>query len=357
MDIDLFDYELPPALIAQFPAAERTHSRLLSIDPAGAALAEVRFSKIRNLLKPGDVLVANNTRVVPARVFARKPTGGKVEIMLERILGSTSALVQLRSNKPVRAQQRLVVSQSGLDQSDMDRSDMDQWRLVVIARRGPFHVIECAHDRDVIALFQVHGTMPLPPYINRVAVGDDFERYQTVYCRATGAVAAPTAGLHFDRPLIDELTRAGIHWVTVTLHVGAGTFQPVRVETVESHKMHREWIEVEQGACDRINQVKSRGGRVISVGTTAVRALESAARSGLLEPYSGDTALFILPGFRFNIVDALITNFHLPRSTLLMMVCAFAGYEKVMTAYRYAIDHHFRFYSYGDAMFVERQQS
>ena len=347
MDIDLFDYELPPSLIAQFPAAERTGSRLLTVDPASSALQSVRFGEITKLVKPGDVLVANNTRVVPARLFARKPTGGKVEIMLERILGGAAALVQLRSNKPVRDQQVLVVGQTPTDQR----------RLVVTGRRGSFFVVECDQGCDLVSLFRSNGSMPLPPYIDRAAVEDDFERYQTVYSSVIGAVAAPTAGLHFDQPLIDKLTRQGICWVTVTLHVGAGTFQPVRTETVESHNMHREWVEVDQEACDQINRVKSHGGRVISVGTTVVRALESAAQSGLLEPYSGDTEMFILPGYRFRIVDALITNFHLPRSTLLMMVCAFAGHEKIMTAYRYAIDHDFRFYSYGDAMFVERQRS
>ena len=344
MHTSLFDYDLPPSLIARFPATERTASRLLRLPPDGDAPATLRFAEIGTLLKPGDVLVANNTRVLPARLFARKPTGGSVEIMLERILGDNTALVQLRTNKPIRDGQMLIAGQS---------------KLVVTARRDGFFVVECQDGGDVAALFQSHGTLPLPPYLDRAVVAPDLERYQTVYASVDGAVAAPTAGLHFDQALIDQLRRGGIDWVTITLHVGAGTFQPVRAGAVESHRMHREWIEVEQPACDRINRAKSLGGRVISVGTTVVRALESAAQanqSGRLDAFSGDTELFIRPGYRFRVVDALITNFHLPRSTLLMMVCAFAGYEKIMQAYHYAIDHDFRFYSYGDAMFVERQR-
>ncbi len=341
METARFDYSLPPARIAQFPAAERTASRLLAVPADEAAPTALQFGEIGNLLKPGDVLVANNTRVVPARLFARKPTGGRVEVLLERILDGNTALVQLRANKPVRTRQTLVVGAA---------------KLLVCERRDGFFVIQC--DRDPATLFHSHGTMPLPPYIERAAVDEDFSRYQTVYSRVNGAVAAPTAGLHFDQHLIDQLRRAGIDWATITLHVGAGTFQPVRTESPAAHAMHREWIKVERRACEQINRAKSRGGRVIAVGTTVVRALESVALSAQadqLKPFSGDTELFILPGYRFRAVDALITNFHLPRSTLLMMVCAFAGYDKTMYAYHYAIAHDFRFYSYGDAMFVERE--
>ncbi len=344
MKTSLFDYQLPPSRIAQFPTAERTASRLLAmpLERPKDQPNVLRFGEIGTLLRPGDLLVANNTRVVPARLFARKPTGGKVEIMLERILDGSTALVQLRTGKPVRAGQTLLVGTA---------------KLVVVERRNGFFVIHCA-DCDPAALFQSHGTMPLPPYIGRTVVKEDFERYQTVYSRINGAVAAPTAGLHFDRALIDELRDAGIRWATITLHVGAGTFQPVRTESPADHRMHREWIEVDQPACEEINRVKSHGGRIIAVGTTVIRALESAAqasRSEQLKPFSGNTELFILPGYDFRVVDALITNFHLPRSTLLMMVCAFAGYEKTMRAYHHAIAHDFRFYSYGDAMFIERQ--
>ncbi len=346
MQTALFDYQLPSAQIARFPAAERTASRLLVVPPdrapqAPAAATMLRFGEIGALLRPGDVLVANNTRVIPARLFARKPGGGKVEILLERVLDANTALVQLRANKPIRPPQTLLAGAA---------------KLRVRERRAGFFVIECDGDCGPAALFQSHGAIPLPPYLERAAVAEDSERYQTVYASVTGAVAAPTAGLHFDQPLINALRRAGIHWVTITLHVGAGTFQPVRTESPAAHAMHREWIEVSQPACEQINRAKSRGGRIIAVGTTVVRALESAAQpaSGQLQPFSGDTELFILPGYRFRAVDALITNFHLPRSTLLMMVCAFAGYEKIMQAYRHAIARDFRFYSYGDAMFVER---
>lgn len=365
METGLFDYPLPPARIAQFPAVERTASRLLVVSadeatPAGPGLGENRlgenglgenglgeivFGEIGNLLRPGDVLVVNNTRVVPARLFARKPTGGKVEILLERILDDHTALVQLRANKPVRTRQTLLAGSA---------------KLTVTGRRDGFFVIECGNSGDKpMSLFQSHGTIPLPPYIERAAVEADVARYQTVYSSVNGAVAAPTAGLHFDQALIDELRRAGIRWATITLHVGAGTFQPVRSESPAAHSMHREWIEVDRRACEEINRAKSHGGRVVAVGTTVVRALESAAqfaRAGRPEPFSGDTDLCILPGYRFRAVDALITNFHLPRSTLLMLVCAFAGYEKTMRAYHHAIAGDFRFYSYGDAMFVEHKR-
>ena len=341
METARFDYALPPARIAQFPAAERTASRLLAVPANDAAPTVLRFGEIGRLLKPGDVLVANNTRVLPARLFARKPSGGQVEVLLERILDDNTALVQLRANKPIRMRQTLGCGAA---------------ELLVCERRDGFFVIQC--DRDLAMLFHSHGTMPLPPYIERAATDEDFSRYQTVYSSVNGAVAAPTAGLHFDQPLIDQLRRAGIDWATITLHVGAGTYQPVRTESPAAHAMHREWIEVDRRACAQINRAKSHGGRVVAVGTTVVRALESvalSARTDQLQPFSGDTELFILPGYRFRAVDALITNFHLPRSTLLMMVCAFAGYDKTMQAYHYAMAHDFRFYSYGDAMFVQRE--
>ncbi len=340
MDTARFDYHLPPELIAQQPAAERTGSRLLHARHDGA-LAEIRFGEIGALLRRGDVLVANDTRVLPARMFARKASGGAVEILLERILGARAALVQLRASKPLRAGQEL-------------RADAADW--VVGERRGDFYVIEC--DGDAAENFRRHGTVPLPPYIARDVAGEDRARYQTVYARAEGAVAAPTAGLHFDRELIAELRRAGVDWAAVTLHIGAGTFQPVRADSAGAHRMHREWVEVGADVCEQIARAKSRGGRVVAVGTSVVRALESAARDdGCCAPFCGDTELFIRPGHRFRAVDALITNFHLPKSTLLMLVCAFAGFDAVMRAYRHAVERGFRFYSYGDAMFVERAQA
>lgn len=348
MHIGLFDYPLPRSLIAQFPAPERTASQLLVVPPGDAAPAVMRFADIGRLLGPGDLLVVNDTRVVAARLAARKPSGGRVEMMLERVLGGAGparALVHLRSNKPIRHRQKLLAGGA-------------EW--VVTGRRGGLFVIECRDlDNGVMPLFQAHGALPLPPYIERAAGADDAARYQTVYARADGAVAAPTAGLHFDRALIKRLTEAGVQWAAVTLHIGAGTFQPVRAESLAAHRMHEEWVEVSHQACERVNRVKSRGGRVIAVGTTVVRALESAARAGsgpgALAAFCGDTGLFIRPGYRFRVVDALVTNFHLPKSTLLVLVCAFAGHAKIMRAYRAAVERKLRFYSYGDAMFVERE--
>ncbi len=353
MDTARFDYALPADLIAQFPAPQRTASRLVVV-PAGAGddatdFAHLRFAELGRLLHPGDLLVGNDTRVLPARVRARKPSGGGVEIMLERLAGDGTAVVQLRANKPIRPPQILLVG---------------AYKLLATARRDNFFVLECATG-DATMLFHAHGDTPLPPYIARAATAADSARYQTVYSRADGAVAAPTAGLHFDHALLAELAAAGIHWATVTLHIGAGTFSPVRATDAREHRMHREWVRVDARTCDQITQTRRRGGRVVAVGTTVVRALESAAQASRqtgpatepidpLAPFCGDTDLFILPGHRFRAVDALITNFHLPRSTLLMMVCAFAGHEKIMRAYRSAVARGMRFYSYGDAMFIER---
>ena len=343
MHTDDFDYPLPPNLIAQFPATERTASKLLAVPSDDAPPTILRFAEIGNLLRPGDLLVANDTRVLPARLFARKPSGGKVEIFLERILGDNNALVQLRANKLIRPPQTLL---------------LDDIRLFICERQDEFFIMHC-DDCEPTTLFQSHGVMPLPPYISRAPTAEDFTRYQTVYANANGAVAAPTAGLHFDQQLINDLCQAGIRWTTVTLHVGAGTFQPVREASPAQHIMHREWLEVSAKVCDEIAQTKTNGGRVIAVGTTVIRALESAAQSSSqdnqpCQPYTGDTELFILPGYNFRAVDALITNFHLPRSTLLMLVCAFAGKTKTLQAYHQAIQNNLRFHSYGDAMFTER---
>ena len=336
-----FDYPLAARQIAQHPAAQRAASRLLVVDQRSDGLREFRFAQLAKILRPGDLLVGNDTRVLPARLFAQKSSGGKVEIMLERLLDTHAALVQLRANKPIRVPAEL---------------GCQSHTLRVSARRGDFFVLRAR--TDIAELFHVYGRMPLPPYITRAVRAEDFERYQTVYARTAGAVAAPTAGLHFTQALIQELGAIGIGWANITLHVGAGTYQPIRAKNVATHTMHREWIEVDARACAQINAAKQNGARVIAIGTTVIRALESAAqfsRTNALQPFRGDTELFILPGFRFRVADALLTNFHLPRSTLLMLVCAFAGYERVMRAYFHAARHDFRFYSYGDAMFVAHE--
>lgn len=336
-DIKRYDYSLSEDLIAQHPSTDRTSSRLLVVESEGD-FHELKFSNISELLRRGDLLVVNDTRVVPARLHAAKPSGGKVEIMLERILNSQHALVQLRSSKLVKEGQKLLV---------------DDRCLVVSGREDPFFQLKICGVGDIFDLFTTSGSVPLPPYISREATELDQERYQTVYSHTPGAVAAPTAGLHFDQTLIDALIGLGVDWTSITLHVGAGTFQPVRCQNISQHKMHHEQILVNQETCDKVTAAKSRGGRVIAVGTTVVRALESAGSSGKLAPITMDTDLFISPGYKFRVVDALITNFHLPKSTLLMMVSAFAGYQRTMSAYQYAIDQKFRFFSYGDAMFMD----
>ena len=332
-----FHYELPDELIARHPAARRSDSRLLHLDGRSGALADLRFAELPRLLRAGDLLVCNDTRVIPARLHGRKATGGKVELLLERVVGDGRALVQLRSSKPP-ATGSIIQLASGAAATVVGRAD-DFWLL--------------DFGTDPAAVFERHGEMPLPPYLRRPADESDRERYQTIYARVPGAVAAPTAGLHFDAGLLESCARAGVSQARVTLHVGAGTFQPVRVDDLREHKMHAELAEVPAATCDAVAACRKRGGRVVAVGTTAVRALESAAQGGRLEPYAGDTRLFITPGFRFRVVDALVTNFHLPESTLLMLVAAFAGHGHVLAAYRHAVAARYRFFSYGDAMFVE----
>jgi len=332
-----FHYELPDELIARHPAARRSDSRLLHLDGRSGALADLRFAELPRLLRAGDLLVCNDTRVIPARLHGRKATGGKVELLLERVVGDGRALVQLRSSKPP-ATGSVIQLASGAAATVVGRAD-DFWLL--------------DFGTDPAPVFERHGEMPLPPYLRRLADQSDRERYQTVYARVPGAVAAPTAGLHFDAGLLDACARAGVARARVTLHVGAGTFQPVRVDDLREHKMHAELAEVPAATCDAVAACRKRGGRVVAVGTTAVRALQSAAQGGRLEPYAGDTRLFITPGFRFRVVDALVTNFHLPESTLLMLVVAFAGHGHVLAAYRHAVAARYRFFSYGDAMFVE----
>ncbi len=332
-----FHYELPDELIARHPTARRSDSRLLCLGGRDGSLADRNFADLPRLLRAGDLMVFNDTRVVPARLFGRKASGGRVEMLLERVLGNHRALVQLRSSKPPASDSAIHLP-GGVEAR-------------IAGRSGEFWLVE--FDSDPGAVFERHGEMPLPPYLRRPVEDDDRERYQTVYAREPGAVAAPTAGLHFDEGLLAACREAGIHSARVTLHVGAGTFQPVRVDDVREHRMHAERVEVPEATCAAVRACRERGGRVVAIGTTSVRALESAASGGALAPFQGDTRLFITPGFRFRVVDVLVTNFHLPESTLLMLVCAFAGREHVLAAYRHAVAARYRFFSYGDAMLVE----
>ena len=332
-----FDYQLPQELIAQYPLKERSASRLLVL-PRDGQLEDRVFRDLPELLEPGDLIVFNETRVIPARLFGRKPTGGRVELLIERVTGERSALAHGRASKPLRAGQAVVLDGGG--------------QLVVNGRQDDLVQID-SPDEPLMDLLHRAGHMPLPPYIERQDEMEDRERYQSVFARVPGAIAAPTASLHFDTPVLEALERRGVQRACLTLHVGAGTFQPVRGEDVAEHRMHQEWCEVGPAAVDAVVAARARGGRVIAVGTTVVRALESAGAGGTLQPYSGETDLFITPGFRFRVVDALITNFHLPRSTLLMLVSAAAGRETVLAAYRHAVEAGYRFFSYGDAMYIE----
>lgn len=332
-----FNYQLPPELIAQRPLAQRSASRLLCFDRPTGGLNDRKFNDLPALLNPGDLLVFNNTEVIPARLFGVKVSGGRIEILVERLLNKQECLAQVRASKSPKPGGKLVL-ENGCE-------------LLVLGRQeGFFHLR--AIDADLMDLLKGLGHMPLPPYITREDNEADRCRYQTVFAETPGAVAAPTAGLHFDRVLLDQLKDAGIQSTTVTLHVGAGTFQPVRVDDIEEHLMHAEWLEVSQSACDAITAAKTRGGRVVAVGTTAVRSLETAAQSGSLLPFSGDSRIFIYPPYQFRVVDAMITNFHLPESTLLMLVSAFAGHEQTLAAYRHAVEQGYRFFSYGDAMLL-----
>jgi len=332
-----FHYELPAELIAQLPLEQRSASRLLCIDRQSGRLSDRNFSDLPGLLNPGDLLVFNNTEVIPARLYGRKASGGRVEILVERLLNQHECLAQVRASKSPKPGGTLILE--------------DGSELRVLGREGSFFHLQ-AVGGDLMDLLQGLGHMPLPPYITREDTQRDRDRYQTVYAETPGAVAAPTAGLHFDQILLDQLKDTGIQSTTVTLHVGAGTFQPVRVDNIEDHHMHAEWLEVPQSACEAIAAARARGGRVVAVGTTAVRSLETAAQAGSLEPFSGDSRIFIYPPYRFRVVDAMITNFHLPESTLLMLVSAFAGREPIKAAYRHAVEQRYRFFSYGDAMLL-----
>ncbi len=340
MQIDEFDYELPVELIAQAPAATRRMSRLLHLNGVTCELHDRQFPDILELLQPGDLLVLNDTKVIKARLNGRKASGGRVEALIERVLGAHEVQAQLRASKPPQAGGTLLFD-GGVEAEVLGRED-DIWRLRF---RG---------EADVWSLLERHGAVPLPPYITHLPDAGDAERYQTVYARNPGAVAAPTAGLHFDAAMLDALRARGVGVAYLTLHVGAGTFQPVRVQNLAEHRMHSEWYELPQATVEALRATRAAGGRVVAVGTTSLRALESAAANG--EPVAGhaETSLFVLPGYRFRIVDRLITNFHLSRSTLLMLVSAFGGIDNIRRAYQHAIAQRYRFFSYGDAMLIER---
>jgi len=338
-----FHFELPPDLIAQAPLPERSASRLLVLDGATGAVADRLFTDLPTLLQPNDLVVFNDTRVVAARLYGSKPSGGRVEIFLERAVGERRAWVQARASKAIRP--GLVVHTAGGDIVVVER-----------ARTAAGDLWEIETPTEVLAFFEAHGAVPLPPYIARDAGAEDRTRYQSIFAREPGAVAAPTASLHFDAALVSKIDALGARRAEVTLHVGAGTFQPLRVDDVRDHVMHAERYEVQQSLVDAVHATRAAGGRVVAVGTTVARALESAAASGTLAAGRADTRLFITPGYDFRVVDALITNFHLPESTLLMLVAAFAGREPVLAAYEEAIRREYRFYSYGDAMFMTRSR-
>jgi len=334
-----FHFDLPEELIAQAPLPRRDASRLLCLTANEYHPSDCYFTQFTELLNPHDLLVMNDTRVIPARLYGKKSTGGKVEILLERLLDDHRCLAQIRASKSPRPGARIELNEN--------------YAVEVMARHEDLFELTVVGQATLIQLLEDCGHIPLPPYIEREDDEQDQSRYQTVYARQPGAVAAPTAGLHFDTEMLDQLKGKGVNIINVTLHVGAGTFQPVRVERVEDHKLHEEQIEVSDHVVEAVKQAKEKGGRVIAVGTTSVRALESAARSGELTATKEDTDIFIYPGYQFRVVDALLTNFHLSESSLLMLVCAFGGYDRVMAAYRHAVDQRYRFFSYGDAMFVE----
>jgi S-adenosylmethionine:tRNA ribosyltransferase-isomerase len=338
LSIDDFDYELPSELIAQNPDAERSGSRLLCV---GASLADRRFLELPQLLAPGDLLVFNDTKVIKARLFGHKETGGHIEVLIERVLSAHEALAQVHAGRAAKPGSTLRLA-GGLD-------------VRVLGRAEEFYHLRFPESGTVLELLEHHGSVPLPPYITHAPRGEDEQRYQTVYARSSGAVAAPTAGLHFDEPLLAALAERGVEFAYVTLHVGAGTFQPVRVKNLAKHRMHGERYAIPEATVAALETAKGRGGRIVAVGTTTVRCLEaSAATRGI--PFAGtaETDLFIAPGFDFRVVDRLITNFHLPKSTLLVLVSAFAGVEPIRRAYRHAIEQGYRFYSYGDAMLLDK---
>lgn len=342
LDINEFDFSLPACQIAQFPAKSRAESRLLVVEASSRQFQEIVFSELKMILRPGDLLVCNDTKVIPARIIAQKSTGGRVEILVERIINDRSMWAQMRSRRPIKTGNSVFVDEFH--------------EFQVSSRRENLFLLTLKQDKSIQSVLNEYGRVPLPPYITRPLEDYDAERYQTVYARYPGSVAAPTAGLHFNRAMISELSEFGVNFAYITLHVGAGTFAPIRDGDINKHRLHREMFEISQSVCDCVHEAKKQKSRVIAVGTTSMRALETASDASGLCSYSGETELFIKPGFKFRTVDALITNFHLPRSTLLMLVCAFGDTQRIMSAYRLAVKKGFRFYSYGDAMFVELNQ-
>jgi len=341
-----FHFELPSELIAQHPLEERSASRLLVLGGCDGAVQHSHFVHLPDMLAPNDLLVFNNTRVIPARLWGRKSTGGKLELLIERVTGSHVALAHIRCSRSPAPGSRILLA-AGPDDTP------GPYELEVMGRQGELFELRSPPAVPLADILKSIGHVPLPPYIERDDEQTDRERYQTVYARREGAVAAPTAGLHFTEPLLAQLRNQGVKQAEVTLHVGAGTFQPVRVDNLEDHIMHREYLEVDESVCEAVREARAAGGRVVAVGTTAVRSLETASRdTGELRPYRGETDIFIYPGCRFHCVDAMITNFHLPESTLLMLVSAFAGKEHIMAAYAEAVARGYRFFSYGDAMFI-----
>ncbi|GGO67059.1 tRNA preQ1(34) S-adenosylmethionine ribosyltransferase-isomerase QueA [Bowmanella pacifica] len=345
MKVSDFHFDLPDELIARYPKTERTASRLLHLNGQDGEIQHLQFPDLLSLLEAGDLLVFNNTRVIPARLLGQKESGGKVEVLVERILDEHRVLAHVRANKAPKPGNVLVLE--------------EKVRAEMTARHDSLFELTFLHDESVLSLLEQHGHMPLPPYIDRPDEASDKERYQTVYNQKPGAVAAPTAGLHFDDKLLQALADKGVNTAFVTLHVGAGTFQPVRVDNILDHQMHSEYAEVPQDVVDAVLATKAAGKRVVAVGTTSVRSLESAAKAALkagtpLQPFFSDTDIFIYPGYQFELVDAMVTNFHLPESTLIMLVSAFAGKAHVMNAYQQAIAQGYRFFSYGDAMFINK---
>ncbi len=341
MKLSDFHFKLPEELIAHYPLENRTDSRLLCLDKNTGEINHQGFSYLPNLLNANDLLIFNNTKVIPARLFGRKESGGNVEILIERIIDSNKVIAQLRASKSPKPGTRIY----------FNNESTKEFYAEVIGREEGFFCVKFKGEAVLDVLDQI-GHMPLPPYIKRADEALDRDRYQTVYSKKKGAVAAPTAGLHFDEALMSTLAAKGITTAFVTLHVGAGTFQPVRTDSIEDHNMHSEYLEVDEDTCQKVKECRARGARVVAVGTTSVRCLETASASGEVEPFRGDTNIFIYPGYEFKSVDALITNFHLPESTLIMLVSAFAGLDKIMTSYSEAIEEKYRFFSYGDAMFI-----
>ncbi|GAA0838410.1 tRNA preQ1(34) S-adenosylmethionine ribosyltransferase-isomerase QueA [Marinobacter szutsaonensis] len=342
MNVSDFYFDLPDELIARYPLEERSASRLLHLEGLTGKVGHLRFTDLQNLVQEGDLLVFNDTRVIPARLFGRKETGGQVEVLVERVTGEYEILAHVRASKALKADQKVILEDGSV--------------LRMVEREDALFRLMAETAEPILELLERIGHMPLPPYVDRPDESSDRERYQTVYAREAGAVAAPTAGLHFDEAMLEQLRAKGVETAFVTLHVGAGTFQPVRVERIEDHVMHSEVAHVPEQTVEAIERTRARGGRVIAVGTTSVRSLESASRGGRVRPFRGETDIFIHPGYRFQTVDALITNFHLPESTLIMLVSAFAGYDSVMAAYREAVAERYRFFSYGDAMFITSQE-